>query len=236
MVEYSIVIPVYNEYENLGPLYENVSQAMALLSEPYEIIFVDDGSRDGSSDLLEKIIEGDMRCRLLIFDKNYGQSSALAAGFKAAEGAVIITLDADLQVDAGDIPLLLKKLERFDLVCGYRRVRADPWLKRLSSRVANTVSKQVIKSKIHDSACPLKVFKKSVIQNMVMFDGMHRFFPALAEFNGHTCTEVQISHSPRIHGESKYNIRNRLLKSFIDLLAVKWLKKRKLKYTISSEK
>lgn len=234
--KYSIVIPVYNEQENLNPLQQNITEAMTMISDSYEVILVDDGSDDGSRNVIEQISGKDPRFRFLFFDKNYGQSSALAAGFREAKGDFIIFMDADLQVDAHDIPLLLEKLDRFDVVSGLRERRADSWSKRISSRIANTIRNKLTGEKIRDTGSPLKVFKKEVLKNMICFDGMHRFFPTLVQLQGYSITEVPISHYRRRRGSTKYNIRNRLFKAFSDLLGVRWLKKRYLRYQIVPKK
>jgi glycosyltransferase involved in cell wall biosynthesis len=235
MPDYSLVIPVFNERDNLLPLLKNIREAMSAVSDSYEIIFVDDGSQDGSSQVLDKIKRENSICRLIVFDRNYGQSSALAAGFKAAKAGIIITLDADLQVDAREIPRLLEKLKDFDMVCGNRGRRSDSMLKRLSSRFANAAVKSLQTRNIRDVGCPLRVFRSDIIQNFVYFDGMHRFLPILAEMAGFSLVEVKISHAPRVYGKTKYSIRNRIRRAFIDLLGVRWLKKRRLKYHVVSE-
>lgn len=229
----SIVIPVYDERDNIEPLFNNITSSLSRISGSYEIIFVDDGSRDGSTERMEKICRNNPSlCRLIVFEQNFGQSSALAAGFRAALGEVIITMDADLQVDAGDIFSLLPELERFDLVCGYRLNRADSRLRRISSKIANSVSNKTLGTKIRDIGCPLKAMKREVALRMIYFDGMHRFIPVLAEMAGFSFAEVPVGHSPRLHGRSKYGIKNRIMKSWIDLRAVRWLQRRQLRHTL----
>jgi glycosyltransferase involved in cell wall biosynthesis len=234
--KYSIVIPVYNEQESLEPLRQNITTAMTELPGSYEVILIDDGSSDGSRELIQQIASRDPRFRFLVFDRNYGQSSAMAAGFKAAKGNIIITMDADLQVNAHDIPRLLEKLPGFDMVSGYREKRADTWSKRMASKIANAVRNRLTGETIKDTGCPLKVFKKEVLENMVFFDGMHRFFPALISMQGYSITEVPISHFRRQYGYSKYNIHGRLFKTFFDLLGVRWLKKRYLRCLVVLKK
>lgn len=234
--DYSIVIPVFNEQENLIPLQQNINTAMDEISDSFEVILVDDGSNDGSREIIEHICSQNPRFRFLFFDQNYGQSSALAAGFKETRGDVIITMDADLQVDAGDIPLLLEKLDNFDVVSGFREIRADSPGKRISSKIANWARNKLTGEKIKDTGCPLKVFKKEVLKDMIFFDGMHRFFPTLVKLQGYSITEVPIRHYRRKHGSTKYTVRGRLFRAFFDLLGVRWLKKRYLHYRIRSEK
>jgi dolichol-phosphate mannosyltransferase len=229
MTDISLVIPVFNERENLKLLHTNISEAMGTMAESYEIIFVNDGSDDGSSEVLNGLINDfPQTCRIIHLEKNHGQSTALAEGFKSALGHFVVTMDADLQVDAKDISLLLPSLKHYDLACGYRKIRSDNWLKRFSSRIANAVSRRVLKTQLHDVGCPLKIFKREVLSEIFYFKGMHRFFPILAEMAGFTYTEVAINHSARLHGKSKYTIRNRLLRSLVDLWAVRWMKKRYL--------
>lgn len=232
IVKYSIVVPVYNEEDNLFKLRDNILSAMDKISDPFEVILVDDGSTDGSRKIIKQISAEEPRFRSIFFDRNYGQTSAFDAGFKASAGEVIITMDADLQVDAQDIPLLLAKLGEYDAVVGYRQKRADNWVKRISSRLANAVRNKLTGENIRDVGCPLKAIKREAIQNIKLFEGMHRFFPTLLKLQGYSVIEVPVNHYPRLKGKSKYNIRNRLFKSLGDLLAVRWMEKRYLRYTV----
>jgi glycosyltransferase involved in cell wall biosynthesis len=232
--DYSIILPIFNERENLIPLHRNIKEVMSDLSGNYEIICIDDGSEDGSAEVLRSIRKNDPRVKLLFFDKNYGQSAALAAGFEEASGSVIVIMDADLQVDAGDIPRLLEELANADMVTGYRRERADSLKKKLTSSMANKIRRKFTGGGIKDTGCPLKVFKREVVKNFAYFDGMHRFFPELALMKGYTVSEVAVTHRKRRYGKSKYNIRNRIGKAFFDLLGVRWMKKRHFRYKIVS--
>jgi dolichol-phosphate mannosyltransferase len=234
--EYSIVIPVFNEQKNIFPLRDNIIEAMASISDDYEVIFVDDGSTDGSREIIRKINSQNPGFRYIFFDGNYGQTAALDAGFKAAIGDTIITMDADLQTNANDIPLLLKHLGPYDAVVGYRKKRADNWMKRISSQIANSVRNQLSGENIRDVGCPLKVIKRKALRSIKLYNGMHRFFPTLLKFEGYTVFEVPVNHYPRVHGQSKYNVRNRIFRALRDLIAVRWMKSRYLKYQITEEK
>jgi dolichol-phosphate mannosyltransferase len=234
--EYSIVVPVFNERDNLIPLRDNIVDAMSSISDDYEVILVDDGSTDGSRDIVRRICAENPQFRFIFFDDNYGQSAAFDAGFKTAIGDAVITMDADLQVSAHDIPLLLKQLGPYDAVIGYREKRNDNWLKRISSRIANSVRNKLTGESIRDVGCPLKVIKRKALRNIKLYSGMHRFFPTLLKLEGCTVCEVPVHHYPRIYGQSKYNIRNRVFRALRDLFAVRWMQSRALRYQIVEEK
>src|SRR5439155_1711507 len=172
-----------------------------------------------------------LEARVLHFDSNYGQTSAFDAGFHRAGGDLIATLDGDLQYDPADILTLLPLAEHYDLVCGWRKDRHDTLVKRLSSRIANAIRNAVIHDGVHDTGCSLKVFRRTVVERMALFEGMHRFFPALARMHGFSLVEVRVHHYPRAHGQSKYGIGNRLFKGLYDLIAVKWMQQRCLRYS-----
>ena len=197
---------------------------------PFEIIYVDDGSTDGSSQILDRLAAEHSYVIVLHFDRNYGQSSAFDAGFKRSAGALVVTMDGDLQNDPGDIGTLLAYADKYDLVCGWRTDRHDSLARKISSRVANAVRSAVTGDRVHDTGCSLKVFRREVVENLQLFVGMHRFFPALALMHGFTVTEVPVRHHPRMHGVSKYGVGNRLFKGLYDLLAVRWMQDRVLKY------
>lgn len=228
----SVVIPIYNERDNLHPLTAQTLKALSGQVSSFEIIYVDDGSADGSGPLLDQLAQNHPEIRVLHFDRNYGQTAAFDAGFRHASGDLIATLDGDLQFDPQDILKLLPHAERHDLVCGWRRNRHDTLLKRLSSRIANLVRNAVIHDGIHDTGCSLKVFRRTVVEGIPFFEGMHRFFPALARMHGFTVAEAPVNHYPRAHGRSKYGIGNRLFKSLYDLMAVRWMQKRCLRYRL----
>lgn len=228
----SIVIPVYNEEENLPPLAETIVPVMQNIKEPYEIIFVDDASTDKSLDVLKGLAAKYISIRILRFTANCGQSAAFDAGFKSARGEIVVTLDADLQYEPQDIPKLLEKINEYDVVCGWRKRRHDPWLKLISTRIANAVRNKLSGENIKDTGCSLKAFKKTYLANLKMYKGMHRFLPTLLKMQGAKVTEVEVRHFPRRFGLSKYNIRNRMFRAFLDLLFVIWMKKRNLNYKV----
>ncbi|OLB75079.1 MAG: glycosyltransferase [Nitrospirae bacterium 13_2_20CM_2_61_4] len=226
----SVVVPVYNERDNLPPLTAQVLKALTGQVGSFEIIYVDDGSTDGSGPILDELASYYPEVRVFHFDRNYGQTSAFDAGFHQAGGDVIATLDGDLQYDPADILTLLPLAEHYDLVCGWRKDRHDTLVKRLSSRIANAIRNAVIHDSVHDTGCSLKIIHRRVVERIPLFEGMHRFFPALARMHGFTVTEVPVRHFPRIHGQSKYGIANRVFKALRDLLAVRWMQSRCLQY------
>ena len=228
--EISIVLPLYNEDENIRPLISSIFNVMERVGKEYEIIAVNDGSNDNSGRILRELVNVHKNLRIITFDRNYGLTASIDAGFKAANGDVIVTIDADLQNEPDDIPLLLDKIKEFDMVCGWRFKRQDPWLKKLSSKVANYVRNKLSVEDINDSACTLKAFRRECLDKIKLYNGFHRFLPTLFKMEGFSVTEVKVRHHPRRRGISKFNIRNRILVSFIDLLVIVWMKKRFLGY------
>jgi dolichol-phosphate mannosyltransferase len=233
--EISIVVPVYNERENLVLLDQEITKSIKPLNKSYEVILVDDGSMDGSSELIRTLQEKNSTIRLIRFGHNHGQTAAFAAGFDKARGDIIVTMDADLQNSPSDIPLLLAAIKDYDVVCGWRHKRNDPWIKKISSKVANSVRNSLSDESIADTGCSLKAFRRECFKDIKLYNGMHRFFPTLMKMEGFSVTQVKVGHYPRIHGHSKYNIRNRLFASFKDLLAIRWMKKRQINYDIIEE-
>jgi dolichol-phosphate mannosyltransferase len=231
-IEISVVVPVYNEQDNLPILIPQLVEALKSLKRSYEMVFIDDGSSDESRNVLKEIVVRDPSLRVIGFRENCGLSAALMAGVREAHGKIIVTLDSDLQNDPKDIPKLLEKLDHHDMATGWRQKRQDPWLKRISSQIANFVRNQLSGEAIRDSACTLRAFKKECFRDMMVFNGMHRFLPTLVKMNGYRVIEVPVAHHPRKFGKSKYNIRNRIGRSFIDLLAVRWMKRRRIRYEI----
>ncbi|MCJ7563950.1 MAG: glycosyltransferase family 2 protein [Candidatus Aminicenantes bacterium] len=223
-IDVSFVIPVYNEEENLPDFYRELTAAGEKLHRSYEIIFVDDGSRDGSFPALRKIQAADPRVKIIRLRKNFGQTAALAAGFDRSRGEIIITLDADLQNDPADVPLLVAKMnEGFDIVSGWRVKRKDKFVsRRLPSKAANWIISRITKVKLHDYGCTLKAFRRDVVKNIKLYGEMHRFIPAIASTMGVAIAEVPVNHRPRIHGKSKYNI-TKSVRVALDLLTVKFL-------------
>lgn len=233
----SVVIPIKDERDNLPPLTEQLLKVLGTQEQSraaaFEILYIDDGSTDGSGPLLDNLAAQHPEVRVLHFDRNYGQTSAFDAGFRQAASELVITMDGDLQFDPADIPTLLPLAARFDLVCGWRKDRHDNLVRKLSSRIAYFVRSSVTGDRIHDTGCSLKVFRRAVVERLQLFEGMHRFFPALAQMHGFTVTEAPVRHLPRAHGRSKYGIGNRLFKGLYDLLAVRWMSRRVLRYKIT---
>lgn len=235
----SVVIPIKDERENLAPLTEQLLKVLGAREETrsaaFEIIYVDDGSTDGSGPFLDALAAQHPEVRVLHFDRNYGQTSAFDAGFRHARGELVATLDGDLQFDPADLPKLLPLATQYDLVCGWRKDRHDSLVRKLSSRIAYLVRSTVTGDRIHDTGCSLKVFRRPVVERLQLFEGLHRFFPALAQMHGFTVAEVPVRHYPRVHGRSKYGIGNRLFRSLYDLVAVRWMQSRVLRYRLRSD-
>ena len=230
-VDISIVLPVYNEEGNLEKLMAEITEAMQPLGKSYEVVCVNDCSTDSSLDLLKKLRSADpQHIRIISFKRNHGLTSALDAGFKNAVGDIVGMLDADLQNDPADFPSMFKAIEQFDVVCGWRKNRKDTFVKKMSSKIANRVRRMFTGDRYHDIACGIKVFKRECVQGLEMYNGLHRFLPVLMELDGYKVTEVQVNHRHRYTGKSKYAIGNRLFHSLYDLVAVKWMIKRRLRY------
>jgi len=223
----SVVVPVFNEEANMSILQAELRSALTGLG--YEIIFVDDGSTDQSA----AKIEAAPHVRVLRFEKNAGQSAALFAGLNAARGAIIVTIDSDLQNDPADIPRLLAEISKgADLVCGYREKRRDGLVKRLTSRMANFVRSRYTRDGVRDTGCTLKAMRRECVAALVSFKGMHRFIPALVKGAGYRIVEVPVNHRPRKFGESKYGLGDRALRATIDMFGVRWLLSRRLRYKV----
>ncbi len=222
-MELSVVIPVFNEEASLIPLFDELNAALECY-ESCEIIFVDDGSTDDSFSILKKIQESNKQVRVVRFRRNFGQTAALAAGFKYAEGDVIVTMDADCQNDPADIPKLLTKIdEGYDLVSGWRYDRKDRFMsRRLPSQIANFLISWTTEVKLHDYGCTLKALKKEVAKSITLYGELHRFIPAVASWMGVKIAEVRVNHRPRKSGQSKYGI-SRTFRVLLDLITVKFL-------------
>jgi len=219
----SVVIPIYNEEDNIRLLHESLKKTLGPLNQEYEILFVDDGSTDGTLSILEEIESSDNSVIVLSLRRNFGQTAAFAAGFDFARGDVVITMDGDLQNDPADIPKLLELIKDNDLVSGWRKKRKDPFFtRRLPSIMANWLISKVTGVKLHDYGCSLKAYRRDVIKNLKLYGEMHRFIPAVASWYGVRVAEVETVHHPRLHGKSKYGI-SRTVKVVLDLITVKFL-------------
>ena len=216
-------MPVYDEEPNIAPLHAKLLHSLEALNLGYEILYIDDGSRDRSFHLLEEISNQDARVKLVRFRRNFGQTAALAAGMNAAQGAIIIPLDADLQNDPADIARLLQRMdEGFDVVSGWRKNRKDTWLRRVPSRIANALISRVTGVALHDYGCSLKAYRAEVMRDVNLYGEMHRFIPAYAHIVGARVSEIEVEHHPRVAGKSKYGI-GRVFRVVLDLLVVKFL-------------
>ncbi len=217
----SVVIPVYNERENVSRLYEKLKKVLLRFPHPYEIIVVDDGSEDGTFDVLKSIAQKDRHFRVIRLRRNFGQSAAMAVGFRASRGEKIITLDGDLQNDPEDIPRLLKKLDQgYDVVSGWRKKRKDKMLvRKIPSWIANRLICSVTDVQLHDTGCALKAFRKEVVDRIRLYGELHRFLPALARVEGASITEMVVRHHPRQFGKSKYNL-TRTFKVLMDMTSL----------------
>ena len=212
----SVVVPLYNEEGNVIPLHTKIKDSLDAVGRSYEIIFINDGSKDNTMAEAKTCHP----VRIIDFRKNYGQTAAFDAGFKAARGDVVITMDGDLQNDPADIPNLLAKIdEGYDVVSGWRHKRQDPWSKKIPSRIANALRKLLINDTIHDSGCSLKAYRRECFKHVDLFGEMHRFIPAVLELQGFKVGEVKVDHHPRIHGVTKYNWK-RGVKGFADMISI----------------
>jgi glycosyltransferase involved in cell wall biosynthesis len=219
----SIVVPLYNEEENVGELHGRLKEVLDRLDGDYELIFVDDGSTDRTLSLLQEIQAGDGRVVVLSLRRNFGQTAAFAAGFDYARGDVIVTMDGDLQNDPKDIPRLLDLIKENDIVSGWRKSRKDPFFsRRLPSFMANRLISKVTGVSLHDYGCSLKAYRREVIKNLKLYGEMHRFIPAVANLYGVKIAEVETTHHPRLRGKSKYGI-SRTIRVILDLITVKFL-------------
>ncbi len=223
MTDLSVVIPVYNEKDSLPELYRQLKETLEPKGYRFELIFIDDGSRDGSSEVLESLAQNDPRVRVIQFQKNYGKSAALSVGFEVAEGKFVATLDADLQDDPREIPSMIEKLnEGYDLISGWKKKRHDPVSKRWPSKIFNWVTSRISGVHIHDINCGLKVYRNFVVKTLHPYGELHRFLPVLAHLDGFTVGEKEVVHHPRKYGKSKFGA-SRFTAGFFDLLTVMFL-------------
>ena len=231
----SIILPVYNEAESLPVLWEELMETVRRLDQSAEIIFVDDGSTDSSAEVIRRLAGGDRRVCLLRFAHHAGLTAAFVAGLRAARGSMLATMDSDLQSDPRDLAVLLANLGDADAAVGTRVIRHDSPLKRVSSRIANTIRDIATGDHVRDSACSLRVMRRECLDALPPYDGMHRFIPTLLRVAGYRVVTVPVRHRARRFGKSKFGVRNRALRAFIDLLAVTWMIKRRLRYQLSEE-
>ena len=234
----SVVIPSYNEEGNVPLVATATHRALRAAGiEDYEIVFVNDGSRDGTLDQIRAEVERDHRVRLLSLRRNSGETAATEAGIRHSRGDVVVVMDCDLQNDPTDIPRLLEKIGPYDCVCGYREKRGegDNLVKIVSSRVANGVRNWALGDGIRDSGCTFRAFKREALGRVKFFRGMHRFLPTLLQMEGFTVTEIPVKHHPRRLGQSKYGVLNRVFAASYDLLAVRWMRRRTIKWEVGEE-
>lgn len=225
-IELSVVIPLYNEEENVKILHIRITDILRRLDKTYEIIYIDDGSKDHTFSILKSIHEGDRHTKVIKFRGNFGQSAAMAAGFDAAKGDVVIAMDGDLQNDPADIPRLLDKLtEGYDVVSGWRKNRKDKFIfRKIPSRIANRIICSVTKVKLHDTGCSLKAFRSEIVKRINLYGELHRFIPALAKIEGAHITELDVKHHERKFGKSKYNL-SRTFRVIVDLISLNLMMK-----------
>ncbi len=224
-MDVSILIPLLNEEESLRELYRRIAEAMDPLGREWEVVFVNDGSTDGSMDVLKELYDAHTNVKVLAFGRNLGKSAALAVGFREVQGQAVVTMDADLQDDPSEIPKMLDLLDQgCDLVSGWKKDRQDPLSKRLPSKIFNGVAGRLSGIKLHDMNCGLKAYKRLVVKTIKVYGELHRYTPALAHWAGFTVTEVPVKHHPREHGKSKFGAE-RFLRGFFDLLTVLFLRR-----------
>ncbi|GFN34113.1 glycosyltransferase family 2 protein [Paenibacillus xylaniclasticus] len=235
MVRLSIVAPIYNEEENIRPLYEAITNAVKGRIDSYEIVLVNDGSKDRSASLLNELAKEDEAVKVIHFESNCGQTAAIYAGLKQSSGELIALIDADLQTDPRDIFTLMPYIPQMDFVNGKRVRRQDTFLKKVSSRIGNGVRNWLTGDSIYDTGCPMKLMKREVADSYYLYEGMHRFLPTLAKINGFKVIEVAVSHHERQFGVSKYGVFNRAFVGLMDAIVVGWLRKRVIRYQIKGQ-
>ena len=237
MTDLSVVIPVYNEEASLPPLWSELREVLERLGLAFEVVFVDDGSRDRSAEIVRAFREADGRVRLVRLKVNGGETAATDAGFKAAQGRRVVVMDADLQNDPADIPMLLAHLDDWDAVTGWRvdRAAGDNLVRRVSSRVANRIRNWVSDETIQDSGCTFRAFRRECLRGLVLYRGFHRFIPTLLKMRGYRVLEVPVRNRPRRFGQSKYGVLNRIFVATADLLVVRWMKSRMLHYEVAED-
>jgi dolichol-phosphate mannosyltransferase len=226
----SVVIPAYNEAENIAPLLERLQAALAGWPGEVEFLFIDDGSTDATLELLKRAQLREPRIRIARFRRNLGQTAAMEAGFHLARGRSMVTIDSDLQNDPAEIPRLARLLGEWDVVCGIRVRRQDTWWKRMSSRIANGFRNWATGDDIVDTGCTLKAYRRECVERLELYNGMHRFLPTLLRMRGYRVAQIPVSHYPRLAGRTKYDTWRRLKKGLTDVWAVRWMKKNWIAY------
>jgi dolichol-phosphate mannosyltransferase len=234
VTDLSVVIPVYNEEASLTPLWSELRGILEQLELGFEVVFVDDGSRDRSAEIIRSFRDTDQRVRLVRLKANGGETAATDAGFKAACGRRVVVMDADLQNDPRDIPMLLSHLDHWDAVTGWRvnRAAGDNVMRRVTSRIANRIRNWVSVETIQDSGCTFRAFRRECLRGLVLYRGFHRFIPTLLRMRGYRVIEVPVGHRPRQFGRSKYGVLDRAVVAFADLLVIRWMSARLLRYEI----
>ncbi|HON45124.1 MAG TPA: glycosyltransferase family 2 protein [Planctomycetota bacterium] len=225
-MDISVVLPIYNEAGNIETLVQEIKSALQPLKRTFEILCIDDGSKDNSAEVIQKLQKEFSEVVFLQHIRNFGQSAAQGTGFRYAKGQWIITLDSDGQNNPADMPKLLEHAGEFDCVCGVRKKRKDTWIRRISSKIANKVRNGITGDKVLDAGCTFRVMRKECLREIPIFNGMHRFIPTLLKWKGWKITEIEINHRDRVWGESKYGIRNRAWRGFVDCFALRWWKSR----------
>lgn len=228
----SVIVPVRDEKDNLAPLLAELLEVLGGLQRACEVILVDDGCRDGSAEVMDKLAASDPRVLALHFDRHYGQSAALLCGLRHARGEAIVILDADRQADPRDIPKLLELLPGHGAVTGIRTHRHDSWWRRITSRFANRVRNFLTREGIVDTGCPIKVFAAAALRDLPAFDGMHRFLPTLVRLAGHAVVQTDVRHRRRLAGRSKYGTWDRAFRGLRDALGVRWLQDRHVRWQL----
>lgn len=235
--KFSVVLPVYNEQDNLRTLFAEIRGAADSTGRPWEAVFVDDCSTDGSLDIIRQLAGEFGEVRYVAFAENRGQSAAFCAGFDAADSDIVVTMDADLQNDPADIPDMLAAFgDGCEMVIGWRAKRRDTFVKRISSRIANKIRDSIVDDGVHDTGCSLKVMRADMLRRLPRFRNMHRYFPILMKMQGARIREVKVNHRERGAGVSKYGTLDRALAGIYDLIGVKWLINRHIGYTVKEKK
>ena len=233
--ELTVILPVFNEAPNLPVLWPELNGILQAHWRRVEVIFVDDGSTDGSAEWLRALAREQAGVRYVRFRSRAGLTAALDAGYRRARSPVVVTMDSDLQNNPSDIPRLVAALRDADAATGWRTHRHDSWLKRRSSRIANAIRNWITRETVRDSACTLRAMRRECAAALPTYDGMHRFVPTLLRIAGYRVVEIPVAHRPRRFGQSKFGVRNRAGRAFRDLLAVRWMQRRALRYTIEPD-